>query len=216
MELTDFNIVKEYPVKKDKHYHLIRTFDAICPKCNNVFTFKEIDHHILKKHNICKSCVSSKHKEALNRTRLYGIWASMKHRIQGKNKKDYIVYKEKNIKICKEWAKDYTVFSKWALSNGYKDNLTIDRIDNDKDYMPSNCRWVSQTIQNRNQRLLRSSNTSGYRGIEFRKDTKKWTASITVDYKKVSLGCFKCRFEAIYARDKYIDDNNLEHTKNFN
>lgn len=215
MELTDFNIIKEYPIIKDKYRHKIRKFDAICPNCFVTFLITERDGIINKKSETCNSCTSTKHNDSVNRTRLYNIWASMKHRVQGKNKKDFIAYKEKEITICKEWANDYIVFKKWALENGYNDTLQIDRKNNDKGYSPNNCRWVTQAVQNRNQRKLRSSNSSGFRGAMFRKDTKKWTANITVNYKKISLGCFKCRYEAVYAYDKYIDDNNLEHTKNF-
>ena len=57
--------------------------------------------------------------------------------------KSYRWYGAKGIKICNEWLQDPTIFEKWALDNGYKDGLTIDRIDADKDYNPENCRWIS-------------------------------------------------------------------------
>lgn len=84
-------------------------------------------------------------------TRLYRIWTCMKNRCFNPNTEQYVYYGSRGIKVCKEWL-DYKVFHDWALSHGYQDNLTIDRIDNDKDYEPDNCRWVTNIEQARNKR----------------------------------------------------------------
>ena len=55
------------------------------------------------------------------------------------------------IKVCDLWSKDFISFYEWAMNNGYKDNLTIDRIDNDTDYSPNNCRWVTRAENNKNR-----------------------------------------------------------------
>jgi hypothetical protein len=85
-----------------------------------------------------------------SRDRLYGIWIKMKHRCYNAKTKHYKNYGARGITICDEWLNDYNVFRDWALSNGYKDTLTIDRIDFDGNYEPSNCRWTTLQEQNRN------------------------------------------------------------------
>ena len=84
-----------------------------------------------------------------NTPRLYGIWRNMKQRCFNSKASKYYLYGGKNIKVYKEWL-EYKPFHEWALSNGYKDNLTIDRIDGDKDYCPENCRWATRKQQSRN------------------------------------------------------------------
>jgi hypothetical protein len=83
-------------------------------------------------------------------TRLYVAWKSMKNRCNCKTTTSYKNYGAKGIKVCKEWL-DFKPFMKWSLENGYKDNLTIDRIDGKGNYTPSNCRWVTkkENIQNK-------------------------------------------------------------------
>ena len=75
--------------------------------------------------------------------RIGKIFSGMKSRCYNPNEKDYKYYGKKGVRICEEWLKNPAAFEEWALSNGYKDNLTIDRIDADKDYCPENCRWIS-------------------------------------------------------------------------
>lgn len=84
------------------------------------------------------------------KTRLYGIWKNIRRRtrndkVHGKG------YFDRGIKLCQEWY-DYTVFRAWALNNGYDDVLTLDRIDNDGNYCPENCRWTDQKTQCNNKR----------------------------------------------------------------
>lgn len=84
-------------------------------------------------------------KHGLTGTRLFNIWRHIISRCEYSNNKDYKYYGERGISICQEWRKDFKVFYKWALVNGYKDDLTIDRIDNDRGYSSDNCQWITQS-----------------------------------------------------------------------
>lgn len=94
---------------------------------------------IHSRHNLCKS-------------RLYRIWGAMKTRCYNPKFQYFKNYGGRGIIICKEWLNDFQAFYKWAMSHGYRDGLSIDRIDNDKGYSPDNCRWVTMKEQRHNRR----------------------------------------------------------------
>lgn len=112
------------------------------------------------------------------KTRLNNIYQHIKSRCYNKNDNAYKYYGARGITMCDEWKSDYKVFKEWALLNGYNDNLTIDRIDNDKGYCPENCRWVSmktQSCNKRNNRLIT------YKGKT--KTISEWAVELGINFR---------------------------------
>lgn len=92
-----------------------------------------------------------KHGDANKNLPLYNVWCAMKRRCYNPRVKYYALYGGRGIKVCNEWM-DYLPFKEWALSNGYHQGLTLDRINCNGNYEPSNCRWVTTQEQQRNRR----------------------------------------------------------------
>lgn len=87
----------------------------------------------------------------MSKTRIYRIYKAIKQRCCNKKSEDYKYYGGRGITVCDEWRNDFMAFYDWAMANGYTDNLTIDREDNDGNYEPSNCRWVTRKEQAHNK-----------------------------------------------------------------
>lgn len=88
-----------------------------------------------------------KHGDSIykKQVRFYNIWLMMNQRCLNPNATGYKWYGGRGISICNEWKNSYRVFRDWAMANGYADNLTIDRIDNEGNYNPDNCQWITQS-----------------------------------------------------------------------
>jgi hypothetical protein len=138
----------------------------------------------------------------------------MKKRCHNPIHKSFDGYGFRGIVVCDEWRNNSSSFIEWALANGYKEGLQIDRIDNEGNYEPDNCRFVEPQINNCNQRM-RHDNKSGYRGVGWSKRLNKWMAVVTNHSQKHYLGSFNNAIDAAVARDAYIISNDFNHTLNF-
>ena len=148
-----------------------------------------------------------------SKTKLYSIWKDMRKRCLNPKSSRYEYYGAKGVAISKEWDM-FIVFQMWSMSNGYKDGLSIDRINSDGNYEPSNCRCTTLLIQKQNRGTFKN-NTSGYSGVNWNKKRKKWQVRIQIDNKRIPLGFFNTAKEGAIARDEYITRHKLEHTLNF-
>jgi len=145
-------------------------------------------------------------------TRLYSIWYNMKKRCYHKGVAGYDDYGGRGITVCDEWKNSFETFREWALSNGYSDELTIDRINNEGKYEPNNCRWTTQIEQNYNTRISRR-NTSGHKGVSYLNRDKKWQAYVSIEHRTISVGTYDTYEEAVAAREKAEIEYYGEHTQ---
>lgn len=184
-----------------------------CPICFKNFETRTTDVKIGKSTK-CKSCATRINTtiHGLKQHRLYNTWINMKKRIFNKKSIGYENYGGRGINICDRWLKIENFIEDMYPS--YQEGLTLDRMDNDGNYEPSNCRWATKSVQSRNTIVLRSTNTSGYRGVYFKKKNNKFCTRIALCGKFIQIGYFKTAEEAGYAYDKYVIENNLEHTTN--
>jgi hypothetical protein len=97
----------------------------------------------------------------MSTTKPYRVWLGMKTRCTNPNHKNYLQYGGRGITVCSEWSENFESFYNWLLNNGYKEGLTVDRIDVNGNYEPSNCRLITQTEQTRNKRNNRYVTING-------------------------------------------------------
>lgn len=124
-------------------------------------------------------------RHGMRNTRMYGVWLNMKERCYNPKHRYFSHYGGKGIEVCNEWRVDFLSFYKWATANGYADNLTIDRIDGNKNYSPENCRWI--TIQEQQNNRCNNFN------VEINGETKnlaQWSA-----FSGVSRGTIYSRYQ---------------------
>ena len=124
--------------------------------------------------------------------RLYLVWYQMKHRCEDKGNKDYLSYGQRGIRVADEWQ-SFQNFYEWSLQNGYEPKLQLDRIDNNGDYSPQNCRFVSRHQQQSNKR-----NNTRTPGVS--RDKNLYVARLEKDGILVFDKCYKTEAEAIRAR----------------
>ena len=200
--INGFEVVKDLKIIDNHRMAIFR-----CKECNKNFTTRVTNIKTLKS-NSC-GCLPKHKTHGQSNTRLYRVYEGMKSRCYTRGRKDQKHYYDKKIEICNEWLNNNSSFFDWALSNGYKDNLTIERIDGNKNYTPENCKFENYHIQATNKPKIMSTNTSGYKGVTFVNKTGRYNSRICIHGKRKTLGTFNTALEASNAYDKFITENNL-------
>lgn len=164
--------------------------------------------------NVCGRKIAAikatRHGESLRKgigcTRLYRIWLSMRTRCNNKKRHDYKEYGGRGIKVCNEWD-NYENFRDWSLMNGYANNLSIDRIDNNSGYSSDNCRWTTQSQQMRNTRKNKFLEFNGER-----KTLVEWSEITGIKYHTLKNRVNKYGYsdeEALTIPVKHYHNNDL-------
>jgi hypothetical protein len=147
---------------------------------------------------------------------LYDVWSHIKQRCLNLNDEHYKYYGARGIGVCDEWANDFQAFYDYAMSHGWESHLQIDRTDNDGNYEPGNVRFVTRGVNMRNQRRLKSSNKTGYRGVQTYGPKKdKWTMGIRCNGEVIRKKGFRDPISAAMAYDAQARKWNAGHPLNF-
>lgn len=176
--MSELRIKNGHEILSTKKQRSTMYYQIRCIKCGFV---SWRSGGFLKAKAICPNCSGGKHlhnSRGYNCDPLFGKYWIIRRRL--KSNPHYA-----EITMCEEWENDFTAFRNWAMENGYKEGLTIDRIDNSKGYSPDNCRWVTPKQQANN----RSSNVF----VEY--DGKRLTLSELADYVGLSRTTIKQRYE---------------------
>ena len=151
----NIEVLEKTNKRKDKGYVI---YKCKCKKCGRIFeNYLEEYRKRYKKGIFTMTCGcydrhhNNFYKNGLSKTRIRFIYNNMKDRCYNKNSAGYKHYGKRGIKICKEWLEDFINFYNWAINNGYKESLSIDRIDVNGNYEPTNCKWSTfqEQIMNR-------------------------------------------------------------------
>lgn len=148
-------------------------FEGKCIKCGEIVT---LSVNQLRKNKLCQSC---HRKEAKIVSTLKHLLCAIRRRCYDEKSFDYKNYGARGIRVCEEWLGDSNKFVKWSLDNGYKKGLTIDRIDNNGNYCPENCRWVDRFVQANNKR---SNLNIEYNGKV--QTLKQWCKELNIPYRQ--------------------------------
>jgi len=138
----------------------------------------------------------------------HSAWKNMHTRCYNPVNHSYPNYGGRGISMCDRWLKFENFYS--DMGDRPNENYTVERMNNDGNYEPANCKWATRQEQSINQRMQKN-NTSGFRGVHYRKVNSKWGAQIKYKRKNYQLGYFNTPKEAAEVRDKFIIENNFPH-----
>lgn len=169
------------PVGKNKHGKVLWLCKCECG--NETITSS---NSLRRGHTISCGCAhlekiaKGNPKHGLTNAKLYPVWVMMKDRCMNSNNKEYKNYGGRGVTVCNEWKNNFQAFYDWAMTNGYVEGLSIDRIDNNGNYEPSNCRWATR----REQQL----NTTRNKRITYNGKTQtltEWSEELNVRFNKL-------------------------------
>lgn len=144
-------------------------------------------------------------KHGLHGSKIYNVWRGMKQRCYYKNHAEYPDYGARGIIVCSKWKNDFQAFYDWSIKNGYKDGLTIDRINTNGNYEPSNCRWTTQKVQSNNKR---NSLFVIYKGK--RMTVKELSEETCEKYDFLRKHYHKGDLESVVPNSKIFSDDEIE------
>lgn len=183
-----------------RNKHKKKLYKCYCTRCGN----KKIMIGTEVKNGYSKSCgclnkVSHSKKHGMTGTLIYNKWKGMKQRCYNSNYDFYSAYGGRGIKVCDEWKDDFMQFYK-DMGDVPFEGAELDRINNDDDYKPSNCRWVSHEENANNRRKYH--NKTGYTGVTYKPHLNKYQAQLYKNKKFIYLGVYETAEEAHLAYKK--------------
>lgn len=151
----DVEIIRKHHTKIVYYGTRKVTKDFYLCKCKCGKEFIAYKHNLTRNVDRIESCGCAMGSHHHSKTRCMKIFYGMKQRCYTKTCPDYKNYGGRGIRVCNEWLKNPKNFYDWAMANGYKNTLTIERIDVNKDYCPENCKWATKIEQAQNKRTTR-------------------------------------------------------------
>jgi len=208
-------VLEDLGMKKptENYYKKVRMALFECTACNN--PFEAVVTTKAKNQLYCKACNGKQNVLPNRDSKLYKIWADTKAKLKCTDKRR-VSYLDRGITMCDEWYNSFDTFYEWAITNNYAPRLTIDRINNDGNYEPSNCRWVAYSVQAANDRMISKNNTSGYRGITVthNKSSVSYRTYIRYEHQRYYVGTYETAELAAKAYDSFIAVMKWPHTTN--
>ena len=188
-------LVKKYAYKKNHQNY----WECECDRGNIIFARTAV---LKNGHTQSCGCYAKERASIANKTHgyskedLYVRWCGVKSRCYNKNNSKYEYYGGRGIHMCNEWKDDYLKFREWALKNGYKKELKLDRIDNNKEYSPFNCRWITHSDNMRNTRVNK--------GIIVTDDLKRIAKNNDLTYSNVRSRYYRLKEKGIEPTEENI------------
>lgn len=194
-----------------------RVWECLCD-CGNIIrcTTDRLRRGNTKSCGCLRKEITSKknYKHGGTKTKLYRIWAEMNGRCFCKTNKAYKNYGARGIRVCDEWRKNFSLFRSWAMSNGYQEGLTIERIDNNGNYCPDNCKWIPKSEQPKNRRNCHLITFNGKT-----QTLSEWSRELHVDRecvrnKEKILGDWTLALEAVLNSPKHKERVKIKNDDN--